>query len=270
MAVSNRTDLAFLDETSVSNYVCDTCHTLPKRTLRAQCCGAIYCQKCAEVAESGAVLSAKQRPKNPAGVRMNLKKIVCVKCKRGNLQLLLDDVIQEKVDKLQVQCLKPGCGWTGDFAISTSHLNQPHVEEEIYDNEVVTHEEEEMVYEDTIPQQDEEYYEDTLAQPEPEQDIYDNQIEPQQDEMYEDTLAQSAQDIYDNETQNEEDDELYVDPLAGEDIVHDNNTPAQQDYETYDYDAMAQAEKNGKTESIIGCSISLIISSLHRSGSSIN
>ena len=74
--------------------------------------------------------------------------------------------------------------------------------------------------------------------------------------MYEDTLAQSAQDIYDNETQNEEDDELYVDPLAGEDIVH-NNTPAQQDY------AMAQAEK---TESIIGCSIS----SLHRSGSSIN
>ena len=216
MAGSERAELKFLDEASLSYYACDTCHALPKCSLKAQCCGAIYCKQCAEVAETNAVIAAEQRKGPLVNVRTNLRAIVCVRCKKGDLRLLLDEKMQETIDRLQVQCLQPGCGWVGEFSSSEAHLKEPHDKpEEIYDNDVPAQD----LYEDTLvePEGAEEVlYEDTEAQEiydVPAQDLYeDTLVEPEgaEEVLYEDTEAQHGEEIYDNDTQDRPE-ELYED-----------------------------------------------------------
>ena len=58
------------------------------------------------------------------------------RCKKGDFELTLDSLLQESINKLQIECLIAGCGWVGDYVDATIHISEPHDrEDELYDNE---------------------------------------------------------------------------------------------------------------------------------------
>ena len=128
----------FVDEATSSKYACDVCCVVPTHALKAQCCSAIYCQLCAEMAQSQPeeqVLDSSLEPQS------NLKTGVCYKCKKGNVQLHHDKQLQENINKLRVECPNVGCGWVGKFTDVQSHMKEPHdsMQDEIYDNDYAIH-----------------------------------------------------------------------------------------------------------------------------------
>ena len=189
----------FVDKYISSKYGCDVCQAVPGSALRAQCCGAIYCQQCAELVTSSAAIAGEQRAPGPFVTR-NPAASTCTKCKKANLRLVQDTSLQQSIKGLQVECPKAGCGWTGNYSAAEPHLKQPHDgDEEIYDNECPVPEQEQEDYEEMqlLPQHDpgEEIYEDTGSLQQGEdvvEEIYEDTSSPQQDEdmaeeLYDDT-----------------------------------------------------------------------------------
>lgn len=131
------TQFKFLDDSSSSKYACDVCSTICTQAQLAECCGATYCKKCAEIAESSASIQAEGRSSSQLDIiRSNPSASVCSKCRAENLQFVSDHLVQDCISKLQVQCLNPGCGWLGNFGDAESHMKEPHDrEEELYDND---------------------------------------------------------------------------------------------------------------------------------------
>ena len=246
----------FVDKYTSSKYGCDVCQAVPGSALRAQCCGAIYCQQCAELVTSSAAIAREQRAPGPF-VTGNPATSTCTKCKRANLRLVQDTGLQQSIKGLQVECPKAGCGWTGNYSAAELHLKQPH--EEIYDNECPVPEQEQEDYEDMqlLPQHDpgEEIYEDTGSPQQDEdmaEEIYDDTGPPQQledvEEDYEDTsppqqLAPAEGEIYEAPDPDSQD--------MGEQI-YDNESPeaarptnpSPQPEPPSDYRELATAEAN--------------------------
>ena len=134
----------FVDQATSSKYACVVCYTVPREPLRAQCCGAIYCQQCAEQAETFelAELSVPEQQSATSSLasQSNPKACVCSKCKKDDVQLLPDTVLQKNISKLQIECPKAGCGWIGEFADVHTHMKEPHdnLEDDLYDNDFTT------------------------------------------------------------------------------------------------------------------------------------
>ena len=131
----NRVYFNFVDQATSSKYACDVCYSVPSYALKAQCCSAIYCQQCAEIArrkEEEPVLATKSLE-----IRSSLKAIICCKCKKGNIRLIHDELLQKSINKLQVECPNIGCYWVGKFRDVQSHMMEPHdeIEEEIFEND---------------------------------------------------------------------------------------------------------------------------------------
>ena len=212
----------FLDRFSSPRYGCDVCQTVPARALRAQCCGALYCQPCAELIQSSAAIAGEGGNKGSL-VTWNPASTTCTKCQGTDLCLVPDPKIQESIDRLQVECTKPGCGWMGDFSAIESHLQQPHDNpEDIYDNDYPAEE----------PADYEEEYFGNSGQQDGGGDIYDDATPLQQEE-------DSEEQIYDNEAPAQEEDQQ----------IYDNEAPAQEDDQIYDNEAPAEAPVDG-TEGI--------------------
>ena len=207
--VNSEPSFKFLDKLSSSRYGCDVCQTVPASALKAQCCGAIYCQQCAELVQSSATIAGEQRALGSL-VTGNPLVSTCTRCKGADLCLLPDPTLQESIDGLQVECPKEGCDWTGDFSAAEAHLKQPHDSDEvIYDNECPA--EEPQDYDNDRPQDpgEEIYDNDGPLQPpeDPEEQIYDNDTPAQEPEEIQEDIYEEAPDpndledqqIYDNE-----------------------------------------------------------------------
>ena len=139
MATSKRSsgfNYKFIDQATSSKYACTLCYSVPKEPLKAQCCGATYCQSCAaghtEYAESSA--SASQSTADPL-LSQNIK--VCFNCESEELQLLPDSSLEENIAKLRVECPVAGCGWVGELTEVEAHMTEPHddLEDELYAND---------------------------------------------------------------------------------------------------------------------------------------
>ena len=235
----------FLDKYTSAKYGCDVCQAVPGSALKAQCCGAIYCQLCVDLVQSSAAIAGENRAPGSL-VTGNPTASTCTKCKGTNLCLILDTDLQQSIDELQVECPKAGCGWTGNYSAAESHLKEPHDnEEEIYDNEYPATEPEQEDYEEMqlLPQQDpgEELYEDTSSPQQLEdiaEELYEDTGPPQQlediaEEFYEETgpplqLEDTEDQVCDNEAPVNEP-EIYEapDPDAQDtgDQIYDNESP---------------------------------------------
>lgn len=102
----------FTDEVTSTKYACVVCYTVPSTLLRAQCCGAVYCLQCGEQAQQSVTNTSQAS--------------VCTKCASESLQLYHDALLQENVNKLQVECLHTGCGWRGELGNSRVHTAESH------------------------------------------------------------------------------------------------------------------------------------------------
>ena len=193
----------FLDRFSSSRFGCDVCQRVPANASRAQCCGAVYCQTCAELVQSSAAIAGDQQDQG-SFVAWNPAATTCTKCKGIGLTLFPDPGLQENIDQLQVECLKPGCGWIGVYSAIDFHLRQPHdTEEMIYDNEA--------------PQEPEEY----------EEQVYDNEGQDGGEDIYDNdgTLQDSGEQIYD---------EAPAEDAEEEGQIYDNEAPEVNTEEIYD------------------------------------
>lgn len=105
----------FTDEATSSKYACVVCYTVPSTLLQTQCCGAVYCLQCGEQAQqtNQSVTNLPQAS-------------VCTMCASENLQLYHNALLQENINKLQVECLHTGCGWTGELGNSRVHTAESH------------------------------------------------------------------------------------------------------------------------------------------------
>lgn len=105
----------FTDEATSSKYACVVCYTVPSNSLQAQCCGAVYCQQCGEQAQQ-----------TDQSVTSSPQASVCTSCASESLQLIHDALLQENINKLQVECLHTGCGWIGELGNSYVHTEESH------------------------------------------------------------------------------------------------------------------------------------------------
>lgn len=130
-------DFKFVDEASYSTYGCSVCSNVCKQAQLAQCCGAIYCKQCAEIAESSASIQAERETTHSSDIiQSNPSASICCKCKNSELELASDILFQDTIRKLQVECLKPGCGWMGILGDMEAHMKEPHENDlELYDND---------------------------------------------------------------------------------------------------------------------------------------
>ena len=139
MATSKRSSVLnykFIDQSTSSKYACTLCYSVPREPLKAQCCGATYCELCAaghtEFAELS--VSASQSTGDPL-LSQSIK--VCANCESKELQLLPDSALVKNIGKLRVECPIEGCGWVGEVTGVEAHMAEPHddLEDELYAND---------------------------------------------------------------------------------------------------------------------------------------
>ena len=124
----------FVDEASSSKYACAVCSKVCMQAQLAQCCGATYCNQCAEIAVSSASIQAENTQSDV--IQSNPSASTCCKCKNNELELASDILVQDCIRKLQVECLNAGCGWMGILGDAGAHMKEPHdTEYEVYDND---------------------------------------------------------------------------------------------------------------------------------------
>ena len=109
---SSRFEFIFLDEATSSSLRCKVCSAVPKEPLKAQCCGAVYCQSCSESTNCNADSSPQIN--------------VCISCKYQHPTLTFDQTLKDITGALKVKCTYVGCNWVGEFANGENHMMELH------------------------------------------------------------------------------------------------------------------------------------------------